>query len=68
MWESGGRKVEATIFEQQLKMIKKTTEFKSLVTRILKKLIGYFNSIKKIQAEMKVTRSEIKKNLQGINS
>ena len=47
MWESGGRKVEATIFEQQLKMIKKTTEFKSLVTRILKKLIGYFNSKKK---------------------
>ena len=32
------------------------------------KLIGYFNSIKKTQAEMKVTLSEIKKNLQGINS
>ena len=43
-------------------------EFKTLVIRMLKELIGYFNSIKKIQAEMKVTRSEIKKNLQGINS
>ena len=31
-------------------------------------LIGYFNSLKKTQAEMKVTLSEIKKNLQGINS
>ena len=28
----------------------------------------YFNSVKKTQAEMKVTLSEIKKNLQGINS
>ena len=35
---------------------------------MLKELIGYFNSIKKSQAEMKVTLSEIKKNLQGINS
>ena len=31
---------------------------------MLKELIEYFNSIKKTQAEMKVTLSEIKKNLQ----
>ena len=30
--------------------------------------IGCFNSIKKTQAEIKVTLSEIKKHLQGINS
>ena len=35
---------------------------------MLKELIGYFNSIKKTQEEMKVTLSEIKKNLQGTNS
>ena len=29
------------------------TEFKTLVIRMLKELIGYFNGIKKIQAEMK---------------
>ena len=43
-------------------------EFKTLVIRMLKELIGHFNSIKKTQAEMKVTLSEIKKNLQGTNS
>ena len=43
-------------------------EFKTLVTRILKELIGYFNSIKKTQAEMKFTLSEIKKKLQETNS
>ena len=43
-------------------------EFKTLVIRMLKELMGYFNSIKKTQAEMKVTLSEIKKNLQGTNS
>ena len=43
-------------------------KFKTLVIRILKELIGYFNSIKKTQAEMKVTLSEIKTNLQGPNS
>ena len=43
-------------------------EFKTLVIKMLKELIGYFNSIKKTQAEMKVTLSEIKKNLQGTNS
>ena len=40
-------------------------EFKTLVIRMLKELIGYFNSIKKTQAEIKVTLSEINKNLQG---
>ena len=43
-------------------------QFKSLVIRMLKEFIGYFNSIKKTQAEMKVTLHEIKKNLQGTNS
>ena len=42
-------------------------EFKILVIRMLKELTGYFNSIKKTQAEMKITLSEIKKNLQGTN-
>ena len=36
--------------------------------RMLKELTAYFNSIKKTQAEMKVTLSEIKKNTQGTNS
>ena len=50
-------------------------EFKTLVIRMLKELIGYFNNIKKTQAEMKVTLirkirkvTEIRKNLQGTNS
>ena len=43
-------------------------QFKTLVTRMLQELIGYFNSIKKNQAAMKVTICEIKKNLQGTNS
>ena len=43
-------------------------EFKALVVRMLKELTGYFNGIKKTQAEMKVTLSEIKKNLQGTNN
>ena len=43
-------------------------EFKTLVIRMLKEIIGYCNSIKKTQAEMKVALSEIKKNLQGTNS
>ena len=38
-------------------------EFKTLVIRMLKELIEYFNSMKKTQAEMKITLSEIKKNL-----
>ena len=43
-------------------------EFKTLVIRMFKELFGCFNRIKKTQAEMKVTLSEIKKNLQGTNS
>ena len=43
-------------------------EFKTLVIRMLKELIGYFNIIKKTQADMKVALSELKKNLQGTNS
>ena len=43
-------------------------EFKTLVIRMLKELTGYFNRIKTNQAEMKVTLTEIKKNLQGTNS
>ena len=43
-------------------------KFKTLVIRILKELIEYGNKIKKTQEEMKVTLSEIKKNLQGTNS
>ena len=42
-------------------------ESKTLVIGILKKFTEYGNSIKKAQAEMKVTLSEIKKNLQGNN-
>ena len=42
-------------------------ELKTVVIGMLKELIGYFNSIKKTQIEMKFTLSEIKKNLQGIN-
>ena len=43
-------------------------EFKTLVIRMPKELSEYFNSIKKSQAEMKFTLSEIKKNVQGIIS
>ena len=35
---------------------------------MLQELTGYFNSITKTQAAMKVTLCEIKKNLQGTNS
>ena len=43
-------------------------ELKTLGIRMLKELIGHFNSIKKTQAEIKVTLSEIKKYLQAINN
>ena len=44
-------------------------QFKTLVMRMLKEITGYCYSIKKTQAEMKVTLSEKKKkNLQGIKS
>ena len=36
-------------------------EFKTLVIRMLKELIGYLNFMKNIQAEIKVTLTEIKK-------
>ena len=39
-----------------------------LVIRMLKELTGYFNSIKKTQAAVKIALCEIKKNLQGTNS
>ena len=42
-------------------------EFKALVIRMLQQLTVYLNSVKKIQAEMKVTLSEIKKYLQAGN-
>ena len=43
-------------------------EFKTLVVRMFKELSENFNSIKKIQSEMKDTLTEIKNNLQGNNS
>ena len=43
-------------------------QFKILVIRMLQELTGYFNSIKKTQAAMKVTLCAIKKHLQGTNS
>ena len=43
-------------------------EFKTVVIRTLKELSEHGNSMKKTQAEMKLTLSEIKKNLQGINN
>ena len=38
-------------------------QFKTLVIRMLQELTGYFNSMKKTQAAMKVALCEIKKNL-----
>ena len=38
-------------------------EFKTLVIRSLKELIEYCTSIKKTQAEMKVSLSKVKKNI-----
>ena len=55
---------ELSTMEQNLS----DAELKTLVIRMFKELIGYFNSIKKTQAEMKLILSEIKKNLQGTNS
>ena len=43
-------------------------QFKTLVIRMLQELTGYFNTITKTQAAMKVALCEIKKNLQGTNS
>ena len=41
----------------------KKEEFKTLLIKMLKELTEYFYSIKKTQAEMKFTLSEIKENL-----
>ena len=43
-------------------------KFKTLVIKMLRELNEDFNSIKKIQSEMKDTLIEIKNNLQGNNS
>ena len=43
-------------------------QFKTLLIRMIQELTGYFNSIKKTQASMKIALCEIKKNLQGTNS
>ena len=43
-------------------------QFKTLVIRMFQELTGYFNSIKKTQAAMKVALCEIKKNIHGTNS
>ena len=43
-------------------------QFKTLVIRMLQEFSGYFNSIKKTQAAMKVALCEIKKNVQGTSS
>ena len=43
-------------------------QFKTLVIRMFQELSGYFNSIKKTPAAMKVALCEVKKNLQGTNS
>ena len=44
------------------------TEFKTLVTRMLKELSEDLSSIKQIQSEIKDALIEIKNNLQGNNS
>ena len=44
------------------------TKFKTLVIKMLRELNEDFNSIKKIQSEMKDTLIEIKNNLKGNNS
>ena len=43
-------------------------QFKTLVIRTLQELTGYFNTITKTQAAMKVALCEIKKNLQRTKS
>ena len=43
-------------------------QFKTLVIKMLQELTGYFNSIKKTQAAMKVALCEIKENIQGTYS
>ena len=59
------------ISEKELNEMKITNlsdvEFKTLVISMIKELIEYSNKIKKTQEDMKVTLSEIKKNIQGTN-
>ena len=43
-------------------------EFKTLVIRLLEELTEYGDGVKKTKEEMKVTLSEIRKDLQGTNS
>ena len=43
-------------------------EFKTLVIRLLEELTEYGDSVKKTKEEMKVTLSEIRKNLQETNN
>ena len=43
-------------------------EFKTLVISMIKELIEYSNKIKKTQEDMKVTLSEIKKNIHETNN
>ena len=44
------------------------TEFKTLFIRMLQEISRYFNSMKKTPAEVEDTLTEIKNNLQGIDS
>ena len=43
-------------------------QFKTLVIKTLQELTGYFNSIKKTQASVKIALCEINKNLQGTHN
>ena len=58
--------------EKQLSKMKTANlsdaEFKTLVIRMLREQLEYGHCIKKTQEKMKLTLSEIKKNLQGTNS
>ena len=65
-------KEQIKTLEKELNKMKKSNlwsaEFKTLVIRMLKELSENFNSIKKIQSEMKDTLIEINNNLWGIDS
>ena len=53
--------------EKELNKLEISTDFKTLVIRMLKEYSKNFKSIKKIQLEMKDSLIEIKNNLQGNN-
>ena len=59
--------LEKELNEMEIRKLS-VAEFKTLVIRMLQELIRYFNGIRKTQAKLKITWSEIKKNLQGTNS